>query len=40
MTISAYMLVPGILFVGLIVVTTFLGGIGCDILALRRANSK
>lgn len=33
-------LVPTILFVGLVVIATWLGGVGCDVLALRRAAQK
>ncbi len=40
MTMSVYVLVPAILFLALIVVTTFLGSVGVDIVAQRRTNAK
>jgi hypothetical protein len=40
MTMTVYMLVPAILFVGLVVVTTWLGSMGVDIVAQRRTNAK
>jgi hypothetical protein len=40
MTMSVYILVPATLFLGLILVTTILGGMGVDIVAQRRTNAK